>query len=96
MTPVENGRLQYPIPLHLDAGLAGFMNGSPNVAFRFLAALPGKTSARDAFECGRINLRFAARPPAKFPTWGQIGEICVELNDLDLEWAFSMADRAAA
>lgn len=55
----------------------------------------GKARARDDSKYGRIDDCCAARTPIKLPTWGHIGQICLELFETDGAWSCFEAGRKA-
>ena len=93
---VERGWLTDPSPLGDSGGLTSVSAGSGNVAFRVASIQMDKIRACDDFKYGRVNLACAVRTPIKFPTWGHIGQMCLDVDGSDMDWSFFKADREAA
>ena len=88
MSQVDRGWLTDPSPLGDTVGLTSVSAGSGNAAFRFAAIQMGKIRARDDFKYGCVNFACAVRTPIKLPTWDHVGQMCLDVDSSDVDWAF--------
>ena len=91
----QKGWLSPPVPRDSDGRPVGF-SGPANNAFLFPAIQVGKIRACGDLKYGLVNPRCADRTPIKLPTWGHIGQMCLDCADADRELPFSKSDHAAA
>ena len=93
---MSGGWLSPPVILGDNGGWASAQAGQSNITFRFAAVQLEKIRPCGDFKYGLVNLACANRAPIKLPTWGHIGQICLEVRDTGREWGFFKADRKAA
>ena len=87
MDQCQRGWLAPPVLLGADGRLFGY-EGKVNNAFRFPVTQVGKIRACDDLKYGLANPCCATRTPIKLPTWGHIGQMCLDCADSDREWPF--------
>ena len=96
MDQVSKGWLSAPERIHPAKGAPTMGGHRVNAEFRFAAVQMDKIRACDDLKYGCVNVACATRTAITLPTWGRIGQICIDVADTNRAWSFFKLDHKAA